>query len=92
MKKIRKLTFEAWWALRSFRNPLTYFRSRAGLSSDNEVILRLRNNISYFVRTDTREPILLDEIWHERLYDFFERYIRKDSVVLDIGGILAFFR
>lgn len=89
--KFERIISEFVSAFFLYKNFWTYMLCRAKLLSDNQVILFLRNGISYALRAKTNEIDIVKEIWHFKIYDTLLHYVQDDAVVIDIGANIGVF-
>lgn len=91
MKKIIRLLLEVFFAVRFFKNPLSYFKERLGYSSTPQFLLHARNGLHFILQTKTTDIRVVNEIWHLGVYDKLLNFIQEGSVVIDIGANIGVF-
>jgi len=91
MKKLFRLIKEVFFAIRFFKNPTNYFKERFGLFSNRQITLHARNGLNFIIQAQTTDIRVLNEIWHLGVYDRFLKFIKNDSIVIDIGANIGLF-
>ena len=91
MKKIFRIIKEGFFALVSYKNPLTYFKSRLGLFKNQKVTISLKNGISYVINSGTTEIRVIDEIWRLKVYDPRLASLGSRATIIDIGANIGVF-
>jgi FkbM family methyltransferase len=91
MKRLTRLTKEFFRAVYLYKNFWTYCFVRAGRLKQERVLIKLRNGLTYSISTKTNQIVVMSEIWNFGVYDELKRFIRDNSVVIDIGANIGVF-
>jgi len=91
MRRIIRLIDEALFALFFYKNFYKYWLLRLGFFSGKKSLIKLWNGINYKINGNAGEIGILNEIWNMNIYDPLLKFVKDDSVIVDIGANIGVF-
>lgn len=91
MKRLLRLAKEFFRAVYLYKNFWVYCLARAGFPRGRNVVVKLRAGARYAISPNTNHAFILSEICDHEVYDRLKRFVRDNSVVVDIGANIGVF-